>query len=214
MADNNVFILFEEIKTALKGINGKLEELPNVMNRQPKTGDSQQHLSPIKDVIVETTKVQSEDIKGLLAKQWKAYAQLSSVILQQLDAIKKLQNEQGVQQKSQPQEHIHKHSFDIKSSKVFSFVVGIGVVCVLSLCGNIAQWRSKRQYADDALKFRAIRSWGGCNANDVLWLNKVFDLHRDEKAIEWIRKQADGYETSLKAVSDSLIQESIKSKSD
>lgn len=37
MADNNVFILFEEIKTALKGINGKLEELPNVANQQPKT---------------------------------------------------------------------------------------------------------------------------------------------------------------------------------
>ena len=29
MADNNVFILFEEIKTALKGINGKLEALPS-----------------------------------------------------------------------------------------------------------------------------------------------------------------------------------------
>jgi hypothetical protein len=28
MADNNVFILFKEIKTALKGINNKLEELP------------------------------------------------------------------------------------------------------------------------------------------------------------------------------------------
>ncbi len=214
MADNNVFILFEEIKTALKGINEKLEELPNVVNQQPKTGNSQQDLSPIKDVITETTKVQSEDIKGLLAKQWKAYAQLSSVILQQLDTIKKSQSEQGMLQKTQPQEHIHRHSFDIKSSKVFSFVVGIGVICTLSLCGNIAQWQSKRQYADDALKFRAIRSWGGCNANDVLWLNKVFDLHRDEKAIEWVRKQADGYETSLKAVSDSLMQESIKSKSD
>ena len=34
MADNNVFILFEEIKTALKGINGKLEELPNVAIQQ------------------------------------------------------------------------------------------------------------------------------------------------------------------------------------
>lgn len=214
MADSNVFILFEEIKTALKGINGKLEELPNMVNQQPKTGDSQQDLSPIKDVIVKTTKVQSEDIKGLLARQWKAYAQLSTVILQQLDSIKKSQGEQGMQQEPLPQEHIHRHSFDIKSSKVFSFVVGIGLVCALSLCGNIAQWQSKRQYADDALKFRAIRSWGGCNANDVLWLNKVFDLHRDEKAIEWIRKQADGYETSLKAVSDSLMQESIKSKSD
>ncbi len=214
MADNNVFILFEEIKTALKSINGKLEELPNVVNQQPKNGSNQQDSSPIKDVIMETTKVQSEDIKGLLAKQWKAYAQISTAILQQLDAIKKSQSEQGLQQESQPQEHIHRHSFDIKSSKVFSFVVGIGVVCTLSLWGNIAQWQSQRQYADDALKFRAIRSWGGCNANDVLWLNKVFDLHRDEKAIEWIRKQADGYETSLKAVSDSLMQVSIKSKSD
>ena len=214
MADNNVFILFEEIKIALKDINGKLEELPNVVNQQSKAGDSQQNLSPIKDVIMETTKIQSEDIKGLLARQWKAYAQLSSAILQQLDSIKKSQGEQGLQQEPQPQVHIHKHSFDIKSSKAFSFVVGIGVVCALSLWGNIAQWQSKRQYADDALKFRAIRSWGGCNANDVLWLNKVFDLHKDEKAIEWIQKQADGYETSLKAVADSLMQESIQSKSD
>lgn len=34
MADNNVFILFEEIKTALKGINGKLEELLNAAGQQ------------------------------------------------------------------------------------------------------------------------------------------------------------------------------------
>ncbi len=111
-----------------------------------------------------------------------------------------------------PQEHIHKHSFDIKSSKVLSFIVGLGVVCALSLWGNIEQWQSKRQYADDALKFRAIRSWGGCDADNILWLNKVFDIHRDEKAIEWVRKQADGYDTSLKTVSDSLMQESLKSK--
>lgn len=91
--------------------------------------------------------------------------------------------------------------------------MGLGVVCALFLWGNITQWQSQRQFADDALKFRAIRSWGECNANDVLWLNKVLDLHKDEKAIEWVRKQADGYEASLKAVSGDLIQESIKSKS-
>ena len=86
------------------------------------------------------------------------------------------------------------------------------MVCVLSLWGNIEQWQSKRQYADDALKFRAIRSWGGCDANNLLGLNKVFDIHRDEKAIEWVRKQADGYDISLKAVSDSLMQEGLKGK--
>lgn len=210
MADNNVFILFEEIKTALKGINGKLKELIGMVNQQPKNGDVEQDFSPIKDAIVETTKAQSEVIKGLLAKQWKAYAQISTLILQQLDTIKRSQSGQNTQQ--EPQEYIHKHSFEIKSSKVFSFVVGLGMVCALSLWGNVAQWQSNRQYADDALKFRAIRSWGGCNANDVLWLNKVFDLHRDKKAIEWIRKQANGYETSLKTVSDSLMQESLKKK--
>ena len=34
MADNNnVFILFEEIKTTLNGIKSKLEELPDVADR-------------------------------------------------------------------------------------------------------------------------------------------------------------------------------------
>ena len=163
-------------------------------------------------MVAETVKAQSEEIKGLLERQWKTYSQLSTLTLQQLDDIRKSQKEQGEQQELQPQEHIHRHSFDIKSSKVFSFVVGLGVVCALSLWGNIEQWQSKRQYADDALKFRAIRSWGGCDADNILWLNKVFDIHRDEKTIEWVRKQADGYDTSLKTVSDSLMQEDLKSK--
>ena len=211
MADsNNVFILFEEIKTALNGIKSKLEELPNVASQQHRIGNDKLDLSPIKETVTETAKAQSEEIKGLLEKQWKAFSQLSTLTLHQLDAIKKSQEEQGEQQELQPQEHIHRHSFDIKSSKVFSFVVGLRMVCAFSLWGNIVQWQSKRQYADDALKFRAIRSWGGCNANDVLWLNKVFNIHRDEKAIEWVRKQADGYEASLKVVSDSIMQERIR----
>ncbi len=215
MADNNnVFILFEEIKTALNGIKNKVDELPNVVSQQPQIENGKQDLSPIKETISEMAKVQFGEIKSLLDKHWKAYAQLSTLTLHHLDTIKKLQEEQDIQQEQQPQEHIHKHSFDIKSSKVFSFVVGLGVICALSLWGNIEQWQSKRQYADDALKFRAICSWGGCTADNILWLNKVFDIHRDEKAIEWVRKQAEGYDTSLKAVSDSLMQESIKSKSD
>lgn len=211
MADNNVFILFEEIKTALKGINGKLEELPRLITKQPQTGNDKPDFSQIKDAVAETVKAKSEEIKGLLENQWKAYSQLSTLTLHKLNAIK-TQEEQRTQQELQPQEHIHRHCFDIKSSKVFSFVVGLGVVCALSLWGNIEQWQSKRQYVDDALKFRAIRSWGGCDADNILWLNKVFDIHRDEKAIEWVRKQADGYDTSMKAVSDSLMQEDLKGK--
>lgn len=189
-----------------------MDELPNVASQQQQTGNSKQDLSSIKEAVMETTKLQFEEIKGLLERQWKAYAQLSSQTLHQLDAIKKSQKEQGEQQELQPQEHIHRHSFDIKSSKVFSFVVGLSMVCAFSLWGNIKQWQSKRQYADDALKFRAIRAWGGCNANDVLWLNKVFDIWRDEETIEWLRQGVDGYDRDLKTVSDSLMQEKLKVK--
>lgn len=214
MTDNNVFILFEEIKTILNGINNKLEELPKVATQVPQSETKAQDLSPIKEAVTEAAKAQSEDIKWLLAKHWKAYAQISTVILQHLDTIKKAQDKQGTQQEQRPQEHIHKHCFDIKSKKVLSFVAGLGVICALSLWGNISQWQSKRQYADDALKFRVVRAWGGCDANDVLWLNKVFDIHRDENAIEWVRKQADGYDASVKTASDSLMQENIKMKPD
>ena len=70
MADNNnVFILFEEIKTTLNGIKSKLEELPDVADRQPQIGNDKPDLSPIKEAVVETTKAQSEEIKDLLANQ-------------------------------------------------------------------------------------------------------------------------------------------------
>ena len=91
-------------------------------------------------------------------------------------------------------------------------MVGMGIVCSLSIWGNIELWKSKRQYADDALKFRVIRSWGGCNANHILWLNDVFDVHRNKEAIEWIRQEADSYDRGLKTLSDSLMQERLKVK--
>lgn len=66
MADNNVFVLFEEIKTALKGINNKLEDLPKVLGQVPQSETNTQDLSPIKDAVTETAKAQSEDINPSL----------------------------------------------------------------------------------------------------------------------------------------------------
>lgn len=86
----------------------------------------------------------------------------------------------------------------------------MGVVCGLSIWGNIELWQSKCQYADDALKFRIIRLRGECDAKTILWLNDVFDIQRDEETIDWLRQEADGYDRDLKAVSDSLMQEKIK----
>lgn len=167
-------------------------------------------LKPLKELFDSSAKEHQAQTKAMLTKFGEAEVYASNRILHLLRDLKESFTRSSEERKDEPQEHIHRHTFDIKSNKVFSLLVGMGIVCSLSVWGNIELWQFKRQYADDALKFRVIRSWGGCNANHILWLNDVFDIHRDEEAIEWIRQEVDGYDKVLKALSDSLMQEKLQ----
>ena len=206
MDNNEVYSLFEDIKNGLKNINSKLENVSEVSNSQAPAMD----LAPIKDLFDSSAKEHQQQTKVMLTKFGEAEVNTSNRILGLLRDLKESFARNSEERQDEPQEHIHRHSFDIRSSKVFSLLVGMGIVCTLSVWGNIELWKSKRQYADDALKFRIIRSWGGCNAKNILWLNDVFDIHRNEEAIEWIRQEADGYDKGLKTLSDSLMQEKLK----
>ncbi len=210
MDNNEVYALFEDIKNGLKGINDRLENAPTVSNGQSEGQVPAMDLAPIKDLFDSSAKEHQEQTKAILTKFAEAEVYASNRILHLLRNLKESFALSSEERKDEPQEHIHRHCFDIRSSKVFSLLVSMGIVCSLSIWGNIELWKSKRQYADDALKFRVIRSWGGCNANHILWLNDVFDIHRDEEAIEWIQQEADGYDRDLKAVSDSLMQKKLK----
>ena len=210
MDNNEVYSLFEDIKNALKSINGKLENTTKVINDQSGGQPSAVDLTVVKELFESSAKEHQAQTKAMLTKFAEAEVYASNRILHLLRNLKETFARSPEEQKNEPQEHIHRHSFDIQSSKVFSLLVGMGIVCSLSIWGNIELWKSKRQYADDALKFRVIRSWGGCNANHILWLNDVFDIHRNEKAIEWIQQEADCYDKGLKTLSDSLMQEKLK----
>ena len=210
MDNNEVYALFEDIKNNLKGINGKLENTSKVANEQSSIPPPAVNLKPIKELFDSSAKEHQAQTKAMLTKFGEAEVHASNRILHLLRDLKESFARSSEEREDRPQEHIHRYSFDIRSSKVFSLLVGMGIVCSLSVWGNIELWKSKRQYADDALKFRVIRSWGGCNANHILWLNDVFDIHRNEEAIEWIRQESDGYDRNLKVVSDSLMQEKLK----
>jgi len=210
MDNNEIYALFEDIRNGLKGINDKLENAPKVSNDQSREQVPAMDLAPIKELFDSSAKEHQAQTKAMLTKFGEAEVYASNKILRLLRDLKELFVRSSEERKGEPQEHIHRHCFDIRSSKVFSLLVGMGVVCSISIWGNIELWKSKRQYADDALKFRVIRSWGGCDAKTILWLNDVFDIRRDEKTIEWLSQEADGYDRDLKAVSDSLIQEKLK----
>ncbi len=210
MDNNEVYALFEDIRNGLKGINDKLENAPKVNNSQSVGQAPAMDLAPIKDLFDSSAKEHQQQTKAMLTKFGEAEVNASNRILHLLRDLKEIFVRNSEERTDEPQEHIHRHCFDIRSSKVFSLLVGMGVVCSLSIWGNIELWKSKRQYADDALKFRVIRSWGGCDAKHILWLNDVFDIRRDEDAIEWLRQEANGYDRNLKTMSDSLMQEKLK----
>lgn len=212
MDNNEVYALFEDIKNDLKGINGKLENAPKITNNQSGGQPPEVDLKPIKELFESSAKEHQAQTKAMLTKFGEAEVYASNRILGLLRNLKESFVKSSEERKDEPQKHIHRHNFDIRSSKVFSLLVGMSIACTLSIWSNIELWKSKRQYADDALKFRVIRSWGGCNANHILWLNDVFDIHRDEEAIEWIRQETEDSDKGLKTLSDSLMQEKLKAE--
>ena len=217
MADNNTFILFEEIKNKLETIYRELKELKEKENGSvslpvqstPAQSDEQkeqellnQYEQRTKDVLNEYIGVQVR-IKDEEAKS------MDKLVASVLTMLHEWQENK---EHPIPQEHIHRHSFALKSSKVFIYMVAVSVLCFVSLVGNYFLWQSKQQYKDDALKFRIIRVWRGCSPKEILWLNDVFDIHCNEKTIKLIKEKADDYDMELKQKADSLMQHNLQNK--
>jgi len=211
MADNNTFVLFEEIKNKLETIYRELKELKERENCPVSL--------PVPSILVQRDEQQEQEllnqyelrIKAVINKYIGVQVRIKDEEAKSMDklaasVLTMLHEWQEQKEHPQPQELVHRHSFDIKSSKVFATVVAVSVLCLVSLVGNYFLWQSKQQYKDDALKFRIIRVWQGCSPNEILWLNDVFDIHRNEKIIKLIKEKADGYDLQLKSKADSLMQ--------
>lgn len=199
MADNNTFVLFEEIKNKLETIYRELKEL------KEKENDSVS--LPVQSTPAQTDEQKEQELlnqyeqrtKAVLNKYINVQVRIKDEEAKSMDklvaSVLTMLNEwQESKEHPIPQEHIHRHSFDLKSSKVFTYMVAVSMLCFVSLVGNYFLWQRKQQYKDDALKFRIIRVWRGCSPKEILWLNDVFDIHRNKTAIKNIKKQIDGYE--------------------
>ena len=217
MADKNTFVLFEEIKNKLETIYRELKELKEKENNSasfpvpstPVQYDDQQEQELLNQYELRTEAVLNKYIdvqKRIKDEEVKSIDKLVASVLTMLHEW------QEQKEHPQPQEQIHRHSFDIKSSKAFTTMVAVSLLCFVSLVGNYFLWQSKQQYKDDALKFRIIRVWRGCSSKEILWLNDVFDIHRNEKIIKLIKGKADDYDMELKQKADSLMQNNLQNK--
>ena len=215
MADNNTFVLFEEIKNKLETIYRELKELKEKKNGSasllvqstPTQSDEQKEQELLYQYEQRTKEVINKYIGVQVRIKDEEAKSMDKLVASVLTMLHEWQEQKEL---PIPQEHIHRHSFDIKSSRVFTTVVAVSIICFISLVGNYFLWQSKQQYKDDALKFRIIRVWRGCSSKEILWLNDVFDIHRNEKIIKLIKEKADDYDMELKQKADSLMQRKLK----
>ena len=215
MADNNTFVLFEEIKNKLETIYRELKELKEKENGSVSL--------PVQSTLAQSDEQKEQELlnqyeqrtKEVINKYIGVQVRIKDEEAKSMDklvasVLTMLHEWQENKEHPIPQEHIHRHSFDINSSKAFTAMVAVPILCLVSLVGNYFLWQSKQQYKDDALKFRIIRLWKGCSSKDILWLNDVFDIHRNENTIRKIKKATDSYDMELKQKADSLMQMKLK----
>ena len=215
MSDNNTYVLFEEIKNKLETIYRELKDLKKKENGSvslpvqstPAQIDEQKEQELLNQYEQRTKEVINKYIGVQVRIKDEEAKSIDKLVASVLTMLHEWQEQK---EHPQPQEQIHRHSFDIKSSKVFTYMVAVSVLCFVSLVGNYFLWQSKQQYKDEALKFRIIRVWRGCSPKEILWLNDVFDIHRDEKIIKLIKEKVDGYDQQLKQKADSLMQKKLK----
>ena len=215
MADNNTFVLFEEIKNKLETIYRELKELKEKENSSVSLPVQSTPAQSAEQKDQELLNQYEQRTKDVINKYIEVQVRIKDEEAKSMDklvasVLTMLHEWQEKKEHPIPQEHIYRHSFDIKSSRVFTTVVAVSIICFISLVGNCFLWQSKQQNKDDALKFRIIRVWRGCSPKEILWLNDVFDIHRNENAIRKIKKATNSYDMELKQKADSLMQRKLK----
>ena len=147
MADNNTFVLFEEIKNKLETIYRELKEL------KEKENDSVS--LPVQSTPAQTDEQKEQELlnqyeqrtKAVLNKYINVQVRIKDEEAKSMDklvaSVLTMLNEwQESKEHPIPQEHIHRHSFDLKSSKVFTYMVAVSMLCFVSLVGNYFLWQS------------------------------------------------------------------------
>ena len=151
MADNNTFVLFEEIKNKLETIYRELKELKEKENNSaslpvqstPTQSDEQKEQELLHQYEQRTKEVINKYIGVQVRIKDEEAKSMDKLVASVLTMLHEWQ-----EQKEHPQlqEQIHRHSFDIKSSKVFTYMIVTTAVCFASLVGNYFLWQNKRQY--------------------------------------------------------------------
>ena len=86
-----------------------------------------------------------------------------------------------------PLKKVVTHRFEPTSKYVLLFIGGLALSLVISIWGNLAQWREYQAWEVADLKYRALKMVLPSDDPNVRYIEKHFSVCRDEKVIDDVR---------------------------
>ena len=99
--------------------------------------------------------------------------------------------------KNVPQKKIITHRLEPTSKYVLLFIGGLALSLIISIWGNLTQWREHQDWEEADLKYRALKMVLPSDDPNIRYIEKHFNVQRDEDVIYKLRTRVDVYEDSV-----------------
>ena len=247
---NNIRKMKEELLEAIYGTVERLEQKVDELSVSTKNAGAE--TVPASNDITKLDKSinamfgKEEEVRGKISKLRDAIVVFADLIKVELgkneqrskllfDTVKQLKQEQDAASKdlqerldnisNTPQKKIVTHLFEPTSKYVLLFIAALALSLVISIWGNLTQWREHQAWEVADLKYRALKMVLPSDDPNVRYIEKHFSVCRDEKVIDDVRNCVAAYEDSIRhhhemvematykdSIANKLLQESNRIK--
>ena len=232
---NNKRNMKEELLEAIYGTVERLEQKVDELSASPKYAGAE--TVPASN---DTTKLEKsiiamfgkeEEVRGKISKLRDAIVVFVDLIKAELgkneqqskllvDAVKQMRQENDVSSKAlqdklevmsnSPQKKLVTHRFEPTSKYVLLFIGGLALSLVISIWGNLTQWREHQDWEEADLKYRALRMVLPSDDPNIRYIEKYFSVQRDDDVINNVRNRVAVYEDSIRRHHEMVVMADYK----
>ena len=236
--------LLEAIYGTVERLEQKVDELSvSTKNAGAETVPASNDITKL-DKSINAMFIKEEEVRGKISKLRDAIVVFADLIKVELgkneqrskflvDAVKQMRQGNDVSSKAlqdklevmnkSPQKKIVIHRFEPTSKYVLLFIGSLVLSLVISIWGNLTQWREHQDWEEADLKYRALRMVLPSDDPNIRYIEKHFSVQRDDNAINNVRNRVAVYEDSIRrhyemiemaAYKDSLAKQLNKEAND
>ena len=131
-------------------------------------------------------------------------------VKQELNATSKIVQDKLHAMDNTPLKKVVTHRFEPTSKSVLLFIGGLALSLVLSIWGNLTQWRERQDWEEVDLKYRALKMVLPSDDPNVRYIEKNFSVCPNKEVIEKVRTRVNIYEDSIRYHNEMIQMAAIK----